>query len=252
MPIVLCEKPSQARNVEAAIGGRFGQVFAARGHLLRLAEPHEVEERWKQWSYEVLRPPKGFYPLRPDSGGGKDQVLARIKAAIASTDRVVIATDCDREGQAIGENLVRFLRFRGPVFRVMFSAEDPQTIAAAFEAMEPNEKYRGLYNAAVARAQADQIVNLTTTRVVTLALKPPSMRGALGIGRVKTPTMAIVCCRERELGAFVPQPYLDLWVDVANDGAFARLLHSPKEPLLTDEDAADEIVRGLRGCCRRS
>jgi hypothetical protein len=135
--------------------------------LLRLEEPHEVNDAWKKWTNDVLVPPSGRYGYRPDEGGGKARRLDEIKAALATADRVIIATDCDREGQAIGESLVRHFGFKGMVLRALFTAEDPKSLAAAFAAASPNETYRPLYDAAVARQQADQIFNLTLTRVAS-------------------------------------------------------------------------------------
>ncbi len=71
--LVIAEKPSQARNLRDALGNRYGRILSARGHIFRLAEPAEVNVSWKKWSYEVLRPESGFYPLRPDKSHGKDR-----------------------------------------------------------------------------------------------------------------------------------------------------------------------------------
>jgi DNA topoisomerase-3 len=241
--LIIAEKPSQARNLREALGNRYGKVLSARGHIFRLAEPAEVNAAWKKWSYEVLRPEAGFYPLRPDNSHGKDKLIAEIEAALKEADRVIIATDCDREGQAIGENILRYFKFKGEVLRAMFSAEDPISLRQSFEALKPNEHYRPLYAAAVARAQSDQIANLTATRAVTIALKPHGMKGAIGIGRVKTPTMGIVCAREREIQGFEARPYFDLWVDVSDGQDVLRLKHFPAhEARVFDGDLAQKIT----------
>ena len=241
--LVIAEKPSQARNLREALGNRYGRILSARGHIFKLAEPAEVNEAWKKWSYEVLRPETGFYPLRPDNSHGKDKLIAEIKAALKEADRVIIATDCDREGQAIGENILRYFKFKGVVLRAIFSAEDPVSLRQSFEALKPNEHYRPLYAAAVARAQSDQIANLTATRAVTIALKPHGMKGAIGIGRVKTPTMGIVCAREREIQGFRAKPYFDLWVDVSDGKDVLRLKHFPAhEARVFDRDLAQKIT----------
>ena len=241
--IVICEKPSQARNLRAAIGSRYGRILAARGHLLRLSEPEEVNPNWKTWSYDVLRPESGFYPLKVDRRDGKGALLDEIESALKEAGRVIIATDCDREGQAIGENLLRFFKFKGDVLRAMFNAEDPASLQAAFEDLKSNATYRPLYQAAVARAQGDQIANLTATRVVTLSLKPAGMRGALGIGRVKTPTMGIVCRREREIAAFKRRNFYEPWVDVTGDGSELRLIHRPGgEDRIFDAAALNDLI----------
>ena len=180
--IVICEKASQANNVREAVGSRYGEVLAASGHLLRLATPEEINPDWKVWSFDLLRPESGFYPMREDRegmGGRSGKTLDRIKAALATADKVIIATDCDREGQAIGENLLRFYKFKGEVLRAMFSNEDKDTLQKAFAAAKPNTEYLPLYNSAIARVQADQIANFTATRTVTIALKPAHMKGVL-------------------------------------------------------------------------
>jgi DNA topoisomerase-3 len=241
--LIIAEKPSQARNLREALGSRYGRILAARGHIFRLAEPAEINDAWKKWSYEVLRPESGFYPLRPDKSHGKDKLIAEIEAALKGADRVIIATDCDREGQAIGENILRYFKFKGEVLRAMFSAEDPVSLRQSFETLKPNEHYRPLYAAAVARAQSDQIANLTATRAVTIALKPSGMKGAIGIGRVKTPTMGIVCAREREIMAFVARPYFDLWVDVSDGKENLRLKHfSAHDARIFDSDLAQKVT----------
>jgi len=245
--IVLCEKPSQARNVQAAVGNRFGRVIGLRGHIIRLADPEEVNPDWAKWSCELLRPESGFYPFSEDKSGGKDKLLREIKAELKDADRVIIATDCDREGQAIGENLTRYLKFKGQVFRAMFNAEDEKSLQEAFANLRPNSEHLRLYQAAVARAQVDQIANLSATRAATVALKPDGMRGAMGMGRVKTPTMAIVCKRQIEVDGFTPRPYWDLWLEAQHNGEVVRLNHRPGEDArIFDKAVGEAVVAGLR------
>ncbi|WP_244278163.1 toprim domain-containing protein, partial [Pseudovibrio sp. Ad26] len=126
--IVITEKPSQARNVMKAVGSRYGEVLAAQGHLLRLQSPDEANPDWKAWSSELLRPQGGRYGLVADRTSGKGERLDKIKRALSSADQVIIATDCDREGQAIGENLLHFYGYNGRVLRAMFTAEDEKTL----------------------------------------------------------------------------------------------------------------------------
>jgi len=246
--IVICEKPSQARNVRDALGSEYGQVLAARGHIFKLAEPHEVKAEWKPWTYDVLRPDSGFYPLKPDTSYGKDKVIDEFKAALSGADRVIIATDCDREGQAIGENIVRFFKFKGDVFRAMFNAEDPASLRDAFGKMQPNKVYLKMYQAAFARMQSDQICNLSMTRAVTLAVRPVGMEESLGIGRVKTPTMGIVCRREREINNFEPNDFFIPWMDVSDGLTTVRLKAATREDArILDADKAKDIVRNIDG-----
>lgn len=245
--IVLCEKPSQARNVQAAIGNCFGRVIALRGHIIRLASPEDVNPAWADWGFDLLRPETGFYPLVEDHAGGKDKILHEVRQEMQDAQRVIIATDCDREGQAIGENLCRYLKFRGQIYRAMFNAEDEESLRDAFSNMRPNSDHIRLYQAAVARAQVDQIANLSATRAATKALKPAGMRGAMGMGRVKTPTMAIVCKRQIEIDQFKPRSYWDLWLLAEHGFETLKLHHRPSEDTrLFDQAEAEAIVTRLR------
>jgi len=194
--IVITEKTSQAKDVRAAIGSRYGDVFPAEGHLFNLLEPEDVVPAWKRWSPILLRP-EGLYGTRPAEGVTKAAKLKAIREALRTAKRVWLATDCDREGQLIGQEILEHYEYRGQVMRVLFTAQDSQTIRDAFGRAKPNVEYARLYAAAVARRQADQIYNLSLTRTATVILG----RGTrvVGVGRVKTPTLAIVCKRELEI-----------------------------------------------------
>jgi DNA topoisomerase-3 len=233
--IVITEKTSQAKDVRAAVGGRYGTVLPAEGHLFDLVEPEEVDPAWKRWSPVLLRP-EGLYGTKPASGGNKAAKLKAIKAALKGATCVWLATDCDREGQLIGQEILEHLKFRGRVMRVIFTAQDPQTIRAAFAGAKPNSEYARLYAAAVARRQADQIYNLSLTRTATVTLARGA-RTVIGVGRVKTPTLAIVCRRELEIRNFVPQAYFEVVATAEVATGRLRMRHAPKERILRREDA---------------
>ena len=207
--LVITEKSSQAKDLRAALGGRFGQILPAEGHLLRLAEPDEVNPEWKRWSCVLLKP-EGLYPTRPLTEGNKPAKLKAIAAALKTCDQVILATDCDREGQLIGQEILDHLGYRGRVQRALFTAQDPKTLREAFERLRPNIELRSLYEAAVARQQADQIFNLSLTRTATKMLLGNGVHGVIGIGRVKTPTLGIVCLRELEIRNFRPEDYFEI------------------------------------------
>ena len=224
--IVITEKGSQAKDVRAAVGSRYGTVFAAEGHLLDLCEPEDVNPTWKRWSTALLKP-DGLYGTKPATGGNKAAKLKAIRAALKTADRVWLATDCDREGQLIGQEVLEHCRYRGEVMRVMFTAQDAETIRAAFRCARPNVEHARLYEAAVARRQADQIYNLSLTRTATVTLGRGS-RGVIGIGRVKTPTLAIACRRELEIRKFEPTRYFEVLATAHAEGGEFRMRHAPK------------------------
>ena len=153
--IVITEKTSQAKDVRAAVGSRYGHILPAEGHLLDLFEPEDVVPEWKRWSPILLRP-DGLYGTRPAEGGNKAAKLGAIREALRTATRVWLATDCDREGQLIGQEILEHYEYRGQVMRVLFTAQDEQTIRDAFGKAKPNTEYARLYAAAVARRQADR------------------------------------------------------------------------------------------------
>ncbi len=236
--IIITEKTSQKKDLVAAIGNEFGQIFPAEGHLLSLQEPQSVNGRWGKWSFDLLKP-DDFYPTcpAPDGSPSARGKLKAIEVALKKASRVILATDCDREGQLIGEELLRHYEFSGPVGRAMFTAQDEKTLRDAFKNLEPNENYLNLGQAAMARQQADQVYNLSLTRAATVALKHPGEYGAIGIGRVKTPTMAIVCIRELEILEFTPQDYYQIVATAKTAAGDLQLRYAPKEKILYAEDA---------------
>ncbi len=244
---VITEKTSQARDVRAAVGGRYGPVLPAEGHLIDLLEPEDVVPAWKRWTATLLRP-DGLYGTRPATGGNKASKLQAIRDALRTAKRVWLATDCDREGQLIGQEILEHFGYRGEVQRVMFTAQDPQTIRDAFTQARPNGEYARLYAAAVARRQADQIYNLSLTRTATVTLAGGA-RTVIGVGRVKTPTLAIVCRRELEIRHFVPQAYFEVVATAAVEAGQLRLRHAPEPRLLkrADADAVAGLARGFAG-----
>jgi hypothetical protein len=149
--------------VRAAVGSRYGDILPAEGHLLDLLEPEDVVPASKRWSPILLRP-EGLYGTGPAEGGNKAVKLKAIRDALCTAKQVWLATDCDREGQLIGQEILEHYNYRGPVMRVLFTTQDSQTIRDAFGRAKPNAEYAPLYAAAVARRQAHQIYNLRCNR----------------------------------------------------------------------------------------
>ena len=241
--IVITEKTSQAKDVRAAVGSRYGDILPAEGHLLDLLEPEDVVPAWKRWAPILLRP-EGLYGTRPAEGGNKAAKLKAIREALRTAKRVWLATDCDREGQLIGQEILEHYNYRGQVMRVLFTAQDSQTIRDAFGRAKPNAEYAPLYAAAVARRQADQIYNLSLTRTATVILGRGA-RGVIGVGRVKTPTLAIVCKRELEIRNFVPQAYFEVVATATVASGQFQMRHAPQERIVRRE-VAQAVVEAAR------
>ena len=193
----------------------------------------------------ILLRPEGLYGTRPAEGGNKAAKLRAIREALRTARRVWIATDCDREGQLIGQEILEHYEYRGQVMRVLFTAQDSQTIRDAFGRAKPNSEYARLYAAAVARRQADQIYNLSLTRTATVILGQGARR-VIGVGRVKTPTLAIVCKRELEIRNFVPLAYFEVVATAKVAGGQFLMRHAPQERIVRRE-IAQEIADAARG-----
>ena len=242
--IVITEKTSQAKDVRAAVGSSYGDILPAEGHLLDLEEPEDAVPAWKRWSPILLRP-EGLYATKPADGGNKAAKLRVIRQALRTAKVVWLATDCDREGQLIGQEILEHYKYKGEVRRVLFTAQDPQTIRDAFGRARPNAEYSQLYAAAVARRQSDQIYNLSLTRTATVILGQGA-RGVIGVGRVKTPTLAIVCKREVEIRDFVPVFYFEVVATATVEAGEFKMRHAPQQRILKREDA-DLVVKAAEG-----
>lgn len=251
--MVIAEKPSQAREFEAAVGAQYGPILAARGHLFVLADPKTEDPAFENWSIEVMRPESGFYRTVLDT---RDPDLQRRYAAIRDAarrvSRIYVATDPDREGEGIGTNIINYLRqdidWSGEVLRVLPLGSDTKSLQVQFAAARPAAEFKGLFQSFVARAQSDQIFNLSLTRSATVAFLPKGTKGAsLSIGRVLTPTFGMVCRRHHEIEGFEPRKYFTPWVEVVGAAGTVRLVHSPKEEdRIFDLEAAQAIEQSAR------
>lgn len=246
--VILCEKPQQAKDIRAALGTGYGEITAASGHLLMLEQPEDVNPEWKKWTTEILIPQSGRYRHVPSPDPYKKKVLADIKDKLKHATDVIIATDPDREGQGIGQSLIQFLGFKGTVRRVTYVATDPKTLQTAFGNIADNKKFQGLYNAFVARQQIDRIYGYTLTRTATVAIRPDGWREPLGVGRVKTATLAILCMRELTIRNFVPRTYYDISLTVQGDKNQATLFYRPAdEHRIFDQETAERISTTAAG-----
>ncbi|EBL1421966.1 DNA topoisomerase III [Salmonella enterica] len=226
MRLFLCEKPSQARDIAKFIGaGQRGDGFLsgpgvtvtwARGHLLEQAEPEAYGEQYgNPWRLDVLP----FVPQQWKLEVKKDarSQFSVINRLLKQVDEVVIATDADREGEVIARELLEYCRFQGRVFRLWLSALDDASIRNALANIWPSEKTEALYRAGVGRGRADWVTGMNLTRLYTLKAREAGISGVMSVGRVQTPTLAIVVRRDLEIENFIPKPYSDVIATLISD-----------------------------------
>ncbi len=213
--VVVAEKPSVARDIAQVVGaqtrasgwmhGNGYVVTWAIGHLVGLAQPHEINPDWKAWRAESL-------PMLPDQWplavleSTKDQ-FKTVKKLIQGRDveYVVCATDAGREGELIFRFLYEAAGCRKPVRRLWISSLTPSAIKSGLLAMKDGSAYDSLAAAARGRAQADWLVGMNLSRAYTIA-----QGETLSVGRVQTPTLAMLVERELEIREFVAEAYIEV------------------------------------------
>src|SRR4051812_17118315 len=175
MRLFIAEKPSLARAIADALPGprvrRDGYIECGddvvawcAGHILELAPPDAYDARFKDWRAEDLPIAPERWVLVPTAV----DLLRRIKSLLPRAARVVHAGDPDREGQLLVEEVLEFLNYRGPVDRLLISDMNPPAVRSSLAAMQTNARFRGLYEAALARQRADWLYGINLTRLYTV------------------------------------------------------------------------------------
>ncbi|MDP6978813.1 MAG: DNA topoisomerase 3 [Myxococcota bacterium] len=225
--VVVAEKPSVAREIAGVLGattrrgglleGAGYRVTWAIGHLATLAEPHEIDPQWKRWRDQALPMLPRTWPLRVVDRT-KDQ-FEIVKRALCdpTTERIVCATDAGREGELIFRFIYEAAGAAAPVDRLWISSLTPSAIRSGFESLRSSKEFDGLADAARARSRADWLVGMNLTRAYTL--RHGGRGEVLSVGRVQTPTLAMVVAREIEIRDFVPEPYREVLATFSVEGA---------------------------------
>ncbi|MGI8421549.1 MAG: DNA topoisomerase 3 [Gaiellaceae bacterium] len=221
--LVIAEKPSVGRDLSSALPGTFAKeegllesddyvITWAVGHLVELVDPEDYDERFKKWRMADLPIVPETFELKARDAKSKKQlnvILKQLKRT--DVDRVVNACDAGREGELIFAYIYEtFLKSKGakdkPVDRLWISSMTKQAIREGFEKLRPGEELAPLAAAARSRSEADWLVGMNATRAATIRGRA-WVGGVVSLGRVQTPTLALIVKREREIQAFVPEAY---------------------------------------------
>lgn len=201
------------------------------GHAMRSLEPGEYFDEWKAF-YK--------YPVIPDTWekkvdpSKKDQ-MAFIKKQLQSADEVVNGGDPDREGQLLVDEVLEYYKYKGPVKRILINAYDDESLRRAFKSIKEDSEFRNLYYAGLTRERADWLYGMNCSRAYTINGNKFGMDGTMRIGRVKTPTLALVVRREREIEKFKPQDYYLLNGNFIKDGITFKATYVPPEDMTDSE-----------------
>ena len=248
MQVIIAEKPSVAREIAAIVGAKNrkegfieGNGYAvtwAFGHLVGLAMPEQYGiEGFKAENLPIL-PPK-FILLPRQIREGKEyksdpgvvKQLGIIKELFNMADRIVVATDAGREGELIFRYIYSFLDCCKPFVRLWISSLTDKAIREGLQHLRPGEEYDALYLSAKARSEADWVVGINASQALAIA----AGRGSWSLGRVQTPTLAIICSRYLENKAFKPATYFQLKLHTAKDATVFSALSAER---FDDETAA--------------
>src|SRR3954453_9453724 len=212
---VLAEKPSVARDIARVLGAqKAGEGFLqgsgyvvtwAIGHLVSLAQPHEINPQWRRWSRESLPMLPEHWPLVVyEKTRDQFEVVRKILNS-QRVARVVCATDAGREGELIFRYIYEAAQCTKPVSRLWISSLTSEAIRAGFDALRPATEYDGLADAARGRSRADWLVGMNLSRAYSLTYGED-----LSVGRVQTPTLAMLVERELAVRRFVPEDYTEV------------------------------------------
>jgi DNA topoisomerase-3 len=216
--LVIAEKPSVGRDLARVLPGPFEKhegylegpdhvITWAVGHLVQLAEPEEYDPKFKRWRMADLPiVPDRFKLVVRDERSKKQMSVVTKQLKRDDVEMVVNACDAGREGELIFAYLYEKAKAAKPVQRLWLSSMTNAAMREAFASLRPAADLQSLEQAARSRSEADWIVGMNATRAATIRLRS-SFDGAVSLGRVQTPTLAIVARREEEIRAFVPEPY---------------------------------------------
>jgi DNA topoisomerase III len=254
--LVIAEKPSVARDLTDALPGTFENhesyyesedtvITFAVGHLVELIAPEEYDERFKKWRMDDLPIiPDEFRLHARDKKAEKQLKVIHKQLQRDDVDKVVNACDAGREGELIFAYIYETSGVDKPVERLWINSLTKTAIKEGFEHLRPGEQLRPLEAAARSRSEADWLVGMNATRAATIRGRA-WVGGVVSLGRVQTPTLALLVKREREIQAFVPEPY---WLVHAEfDPRYQGLWFEGDETRLKEAKSAEEIAGKVSG-----
>src|SRR6266849_4607074 len=221
--LIIAEKPSVASDIAKALGGFKKQddyfesdcyvLSSAVGHLLEICVPEEYEVKRGKWTFAHLPMIPPHFDLRPiEKAEGRLKLLAKLIKR-KDIDALINACDAGREGELIFRNIVRHTRAKQPIRRLWLQSMTPAAIRDAFAALRADAEMRPLADAAVCRSESDWLVGINGTRAMTAFNNRSGGFQLTPVGRVQTPTLAILTEREDKIHVFKSRPFFEVFAD---------------------------------------
>ena len=258
--LVIAEKPSVGRDLARVLPGPFAKhegylegpehvLSWAVGHLVQLAEPDEYDAKFKKWRMADLPiVPDKFKLVVRDERSKKQMSVVSQQLRRDDVEEVINACDAGREGELIFAYLFEKAGSKKPVQRLWLSSMTKVAMQRAFSELRPASDFAQLEAAARSRSESDWIVGMNATRAATIRLRS-SFDGAVTLGRVQTPTLAIITRREEEIRAFKPEAYwlVDAVFAATGERVYEGRYHDGARPRMATAEQADAIVAAVRG-----
>ncbi len=258
MIVCIAEKPSVGRDIAHVLGanrscdgymeGNGYQVTWTFGHLCELKEPHEYSDLWKRWSLAALPMIPQRFGIKLKADKGVEKQFATIKQLFLAADMVVNCGDAGQEGELIQRWVFQLTGARCPVKRLWISSLTEDAIRQGFMFLKDEKEYDSLYMAGLSRAIGDWMLGMNATRLYTLKYTRQGQAASpqvLSIGRVQTPTLALIVARQQEIENFQPQPY---WVlsTLYRDVLFTAVMDEGDRGFRTQEEG-ERALAAIQG-----
>ena len=249
MIVCIAEKPSVARDIADVLGakdrrdgyieGNGYQVTWTFGHLCTLKEPHEYTPNWKSWSLGSLPmiPPR--FGIKLISNPTYEKQFHTIETLMQKADMIINCGDAGQEGELIQRWVMQKAGARCPVKRLWISSLTEEAIREGFAKLKDQKEFQPLYEAGLSRAIGDWLLGMNATRLYTM--KYGQNKQVLSIGRVQTPTLALIVNRQLEIENFVPKQYWELKT-VYRDTTFSAIIRKSEEELVLEAEKNKEAI----------
>ena len=258
MVVCVAEKPSVGAYIANILGakqkhdgyfeGNGYQVTWTFGHLCALLDPHEYTDQWKAWSLSSLPMIPQRFSIKVSGDEGVQKQFNIIKSLITQADEIINCGDAGQEGELIQRWVYQQAGCKCPVKRLWVNSLTEEAIRDGFQQLKDQSEYQHLYEAGLMRAIGDWLLGMNATRAYTIRYARGSGKGrqVLSVGRVQTPTLALIVKRQAEIENFVPRTYLELKTSYRDTLFSAQIPVEDGEYAITSEEQGQELIDSIK------